>query len=368
LERSIEMTASPDDSPAARVRLPSLSAEAFASPTDRAALANLQKMTLMPLLVRKYHESAIDNIFYVQNSSQAIRCSEKQFPTVYRLMQEASEILEVPEPELYIKYDWRYNANTGGVDRTFITLHSALINSMNEEELLFVIGHEMGHIKCGHLLYQSIGLRLIPLLEALGDMTLGVGKLAGIGLVEAFFEWLRQAEFSGDRAGLLVCQNPSAAFTATMKLGCGSTRFNREMNVDAFLEQARNHSEQVSLKGLTKALVFPLYTWYLDHPQVVFRAKNLDVWIHSGAYHRILTGDYTRERAGGAPYGRQVHCKNCNLTFPATVLSCPQCGADLRSHSDPAGDAADPAIACKSCGSPLAAHAKFCMDCGTPVA
>src|ERR1051325_10830080 len=115
------MTAASGSADSPRVRLPFISAEAFVSPTDKAALANLQKMPLLPLIVRKFNEFAIDRIFYVQNSAESVRCNEKQFPTVFRLMQEAREILDVPEPELYIHYDYRYNAHTAGVNRTFIT-------------------------------------------------------------------------------------------------------------------------------------------------------------------------------------------------------------------------------------------------------
>jgi Zn-dependent protease with chaperone function len=131
-------------------------------------------------------------------------------------------------------------------------------------------------------------------LNALGQATLGLGQLAGMGLVSAFFEWLRQAEFSCDRAGLLVCQNPRAAYSATMKLGCGETRYNEEMDVDVFLEQARHYSGMKGLEGMSKALLFLLYTWQLDHPQVVYRAKSLEEWVNDGSYDRILSGDYPR--------------------------------------------------------------------------
>lgn len=343
-----------------RIKFPFISADAFVSQTDKAALHNLQKMPLLPLVVRKFNEYAVDKIFYVKNSAESVRCGEKQFPTLYRLMQEAAEILHVPEPELYVKYDPTYNAYTAGVNRPFITIHSSLINSFTDDELLFVLGHEIGHIKCGHVLYQMMGRMLIPLLEAIGDMTLGLGKLAGVGLVAGFYEWMRQAEFSCDRAGLLVCQNDRTALSATMKLGCGSTRFNSEMDLDAFLEQARNHSEQAGLEGVAKALLFLMYTWQLDHPQVVFRAKWLDEWIASGAYQTILSGRYAQDMTGGSQMGEQVQCKNCKITVSATVRFCPSCGSDLQSNAPP-----NAVSNCKSCGSPMLAGARFCTECGT---
>lgn len=353
-----------DKTDSGRTRFPFISSDAFVSPTDRVALTNLQKTPLLPLLVRKFNEYAVDKIFYVKNSAESVRCGPNQFPTLFHMMQEAASILNVPEPELYVKYDYSYNAYTAGVNRTFITLHSALVDNFTNDELMFIIGHEMGHIKCGHVLYQMMGRMLIPLLEVIGDVTLGVGKLAGVGLVMGFYEWMRQAEFSCDRAGLLVSQNVRDSFSATMKLGCGSTRLNEEMNLDAFLEQARSHSEQAGLEGLAKGLLFLMYTWQLDHPQVVFRAKGLDEWIKSSAYETILGGQYAQDMTGGFQMGGQRRCKGCSTMVSATVRFCPNCGSDLNSAA-PATP--PPAAACAKCGAALARGAKFCADCGASV-
>jgi len=264
------------------------------SPADKSALDNLKRLPLLPVLLQKFNEHAIDRLLYVQNSAESVRCGPRQFQTVYYLLREAADILDVPEPELYLRYDYQYNAYTAGVQRTFVAVNSALLDALTDEELLFVLGHELGHVKCGHVLYQMLGRFLVHVLRRLGDLTLGIGKAAGRALLSAFYEWMRQAEYTCDRAGLLACQNPRAAFSAIMKLGCGSTRFDPEMNVDTFMEQARQHADLQGLEGVAKALLFVLDTWQLDHPQVVFRARALDDWIREGAYQRILAGSYAR--------------------------------------------------------------------------
>jgi hypothetical protein len=302
-------------------------------------------------------------VFYVQNTAESVKCGPKQFPTLYAMLSEACEILHVPEPELYVRYSPTYNAHTAGINRTFITLQSALVDAFTDEELMFVIGHEVGHIKAGHVLYQMLGRMLLPLLETVGQMTLGLGQLAGIGLVSAFYEWMRQAEFSCDRAGLLACQNPRAAFTALMKLGGGHHRFSEETNVEAFLEQARNHSENVGLEGVAKALLFVMYSWQLDHPQVIFRAKGLDEWLQSGAYERVLCGEYRRDATGGEQLGGKVHCSRCRITLSATAKHCPKCGERLNVSNGQPRAAAGPA--CARCAAPLPRDARFCLHCGT---
>ncbi len=344
-----------------RKRFPFISAEAFVSTADKVALDNLQKMPVLPMLVRKINEWGWDSISYARNSAESIRCGTDQFPTLYALLQEACAIMDVPEPELYVRYNNTYNAYTAGMARTYIVLHSALIDDFTDEEILFILGHELGHIKCGHVLYHMVGLLLIPLLEEIGQLTLGLGKLAGMGLVMGFMEWMRQAEFSCDRAGALVCQDVEVALRTIMKLGAGSTRFNGEMNLDAFRAQAQDHMDNSGLKGVSKALLFLLYTWQLDHPQVVYREKGLDEWLREGSYGAILNGKYPMDMGGGSQMGPQVTCRKCGYVASAIVHYCPKCGDDLQ---------APPEVArkhCSHCNIDLPGNVSFCAHCGNRV-
>ncbi len=352
----------PGKTASGRVTFPYLSYESFVAPSDKIALQNLQKVPILPLVLRKFNEVSLDQFWYVQNTAESVRCGPKQFNTVYDMMREACEILSVPEPELYVSYSPSYNAYTAGMNRTFIVLHSSLINDFTDDELRFIIGHEVGHIKCGHLLYQSISQLLLPLLETLGTATLGMGQIVSVGLLSAFLEWVRQAEFSCDRAGLLVCQNPTVALSATMKLGCGKTRFDEEMSTDTFLEQARTFSEQnQGLEGLARAFLFMLYNRYLTHPQVVFRAKGLDEWVKSGDYERILGGDYQRDASGEGQLGAQRKCPHCGKIVSATIAFCPDCGHKMQPATATATTAS-----CARCGDPLPPGVKFCLSCGYP--
>ena len=280
--------------PKGRTKLKGISSNAFITDADVLALGNITRLPVLPDLMRKFNELALDRVLYVHNTASAVRCGPKQFPTLSKLLKEGCKILDLPEPELYVRYHVADNAYTAGVERPFIVLHSPLINSLTDDELLYVIGHELGHIKCAHVLYKMIGAVLIPLIEGIGSFTLGLGKLAGSGVLAAFYEWMRQSEYTCDRAGLLVCQDPSIALSAGMKLGAGSTRLNDEMNLDAFLQQARDHSAHTADEGVAKVLMFLLYKWRHAHPEFVFRAKALDEWVQSGAYGEIVAGNYER--------------------------------------------------------------------------
>ncbi len=345
--------------PGGRICLSDLAVEAFVSPLDRKALENLQRLPVLPLLIRKFNELALDQVWYTMNSSTSVRCGPRQFGTLYGLMREACSILHVPEPELYVRYDYRINAATAGVGRPFIVVNSALLDSFTDEELLFILGHEIGHMKCGHVLYLMLAMVIVVLLDTVGRSTLGLGQLATVGVLTAFYEWMRNAEFSCDRAGLLVCQDPRVAFSATMKLGGGSSRFAHEMNPEAFLEQARAHAEGSGSDSFVKALLFMAQGWQLSHPLVVYRAKGLDDWINSGDYARILEGDYPRDTFGRHQMGRQMHCPICATTVSVTVSTCPRCGKDLRAHAGTPSQ-------CAACNADLPPGVRYCLACGTP--
>jgi len=280
---------------AKRIRLKGISKDAFITGPDLAALENIKKLPVLPQLIQKFNEHALDRVLYVHNTASAVRCGPEQFPTLDKLLQEACRTLDVKEPELYVRYNVVDNASTAGVERPFIVLNSPIIDTLTDDELLYVIGHELGHIKCAHVLYQMIGVILIPLLRLIGSMTLGLGALAGQGVVAVFYEWMRQTEYTCDRAGLLVCQDPMIALSAQMKLGAGHTRLSGEMNVESFLQQARGYVDHKPEDGLAKALLFLMYKWQLTHPEIVHRAKAIDEWARTGAYQEILAGSYAKD-------------------------------------------------------------------------
>lgn len=276
---------------AERKILTGITADAFTSNADRWALDKLKKVPLLPLVMQKFYELGLDRWMYCINMSMSVRCGPKQYPSLYGLLQESCRILDMPEPELYLSSNPYPNAMTSGVERPYITLHNSIV-AMPEEQLMYVIGHELGHIKAGHVLYRSVAAVLIPILDALGKRTLGTGDLASYGLVLAFYEWTRQAEFSSDRAGLLTVQDLETCQRALLSLTAGPSRFDHEQSVEAFMEQARAYQDADSLDQLSKVILFMLYGKTMTHPMPVHRAQELEKWYLSGAYEIILEGKY----------------------------------------------------------------------------
>lgn len=278
-----------------RRRLQGLPASAFIAETDRVALETLKRVPLLPKLVHKFYEAGVDRWLYCYNMAMAVRCGPRQYRTLYEILRESCEVLDMPEPELYLTSNPFPNAFTGGVERPYITLRSSIVDALSDEQLYHLMGHEIGHIKAGHVLYRSVATMMLPLLELLGRRTFGLGDVAGIGLVLAMSEWSRQAEITADRAGLLVAQSLNLSLDANLAMTAGPNRLAHEANREEFMDQARAYQDAGPLESIGKALIFVFLSSTYTHPMPVHRAQHLERWVLSGAYERVLAGDYSRK-------------------------------------------------------------------------
>ena len=256
-------------------RFPKISHEAYAVDADQMALEKVKAIPIFPTVVEKIREYIDDQQQYLLYASSSVRCGINQFPTLHRLLREACATLDLLEPELYLVNDPTYNAMAVGVAKPFVVLHSGLVRDFTDVELRFVIGHELGHIHCRHLLYKQVVHFLPDLLSMAGSFIPGLGQLLKVGtmgLVMALYEWSRQAEFSCDRAGLLACGDVCAAQSALMKLSCGAmqSRFDKEMNLEAFVKQASDYENSDDVNSVAR-LLFMLKTAAVSHPHSVLR-------------------------------------------------------------------------------------------------
>jgi Zn-dependent protease with chaperone function len=278
--------------PEVRRRFPGLDPMALQHPYDRAAQNTLQKVPGLDILVRKFIEFFPERIAYIQNVAQTVRVSPTQCPQLYILLREACTILDVPEPELYVAQKSEPSAYTSGCERAWIVVTTGLLDLMNENEMLAVIGHELGHIKCGHVLYKTMARSISLLLTLLGRVTLGIGELLGRSLETALLEWDRMAEFTADRAGALVAQDSQVMLSLMMKLA-GGTLFQRDqMDANEFLKQADLY-EQVDANLLDRMYKALLVT-PVSHPLIIVRARESVNWSESTEFENILAGNYPK--------------------------------------------------------------------------
>src|ERR1043165_4382803 len=155
-----------------------LDKDEYIHPADRRALAALRAIpgidTALKKLLAVTGESAIRVIF----TASAVKVTPTQCPDLYAKLQIACTTLGVDMPELFVQQNPVVNAFTGGVERPVIVLYSQLIERLNDEEVLAVVSHEVGHIHSEHVLY----LTAARLLEFLANAALAATAIAKIAL------------------------------------------------------------------------------------------------------------------------------------------------------------------------------------------
>lgn len=283
------------DEPRARRILRDINPASWEHPADRAALTALRRVPGFDQVLRKVFGIFGEKPIRLAFQANAVRVSERQFPLIHRRYLEVLETLDAPEHyELFVSQTPIVNAGAYGMDRPFIILNSGSIRLLDDEdELRFLLGHELGHILSGHVLYRTM---LILLIE-IAQMGFPIVGLAARAVLVALLEWGRKAELSADRAGLLATQNPEAALRTMMKLAGGGT--NEETDLTEFLRQADEYRTGGDLlDSVFKVLNLVAAT----HPFHVLRAAELRDWVETGEYDRMLRGEYRRRTDEPPPW------------------------------------------------------------------
>jgi Zn-dependent protease with chaperone function len=283
-------------------RLTEISPKAYEHLADRAATAALGAVPLLDQVVRKLIEMQYERALRQSFLASSIKLGPDQLPDVWESWQRVLGRLDMPETyDLYVTQWPLANAAAIGSDKPIVLLNSQTVALLDDEELQTVLAHEAGHILSDHVLYRTA---LLILLRVASPARLPL--LAGLPLIAvrtALMEWFRATELSCDRASTLVNRDPMKTCRTLMALGAGIP--SSKLNVDAFMVQASEYAEWDSSFDRLSRFFTELN---LTHSYPVRRAMEVQSWVRSGDYDRIVDGDYPRRgdpvdpraEAGGA--------------------------------------------------------------------
>jgi uncharacterized tellurite resistance protein B-like protein len=198
-----------------------------------------------------------------------IRLSERISPRIYRLFGEVcdrfgvearAEVFCLPATEVnaFATIDVRESGTY-----SLIGVTSSALERLEDAELRFILGHELGHILFGNnrldgLLSTSKDNPDITVLPAFGE--------------SLFLRWRKKAEISSDRAGLLAAGDFRASATALLKATFGLSEKNLNLDVEALVSQVdeiKGHQELMDEA-------------FASHPLLPIRLKALELFARSG--------------------------------------------------------------------------------------
>jgi len=272
-----------------------ISPKAYEHPADRAATSALHAVPLLDTVVKRLtdlgHERRTRQIVI----GNAVRISEQQIPQVWAQYVECVSTLDIDRtPDLYVINDPEVNAMAIGAKTPIVVVNSSLIGSYTPDETKAVLGHEVGHVLSEHTYYTTALVLLHQFMKGALPKSLLLG-LPVRGMYYALLEWARAAEMSSDRAAALVMGDPLVPCHVLMRLAGGALP---GMSFDAFLEQADAYEDEDDLFSRQARFWSELS---LTHPVAVRRVKELNVWVRSGEFDRIMGGEYVRRGQESPP-------------------------------------------------------------------
>ena len=281
---SISSVSALSTEPGARVPLSGISASQFRHPLDRDLTSFVQKAPFAGVAEGAIRTSLslAEQAVRLDLLSSSVKVSPRQMPELHAAMAEASRVLDMdPAPELYVQSSAQANAFTlaRAPDRDgkppLVVVTSALLDRCDDAEIQAILGHELGHLKCAHSVYLTLGglatapLRALPLLGSRADRELE--------------RWRLSAEYSCDRAALLVAQDVGVVAGAMLKLFAGTAR---ATNARAFIDQAREY--EAALKDANPLVRASVNMQKRSHPLPVKRLVELEKWHNSEEYAAII--------------------------------------------------------------------------------
>jgi len=295
----------------------------YQHPFDTQALDTLRKVPGLDKAVKLFNEYGIEKIIKTQYTGSNIKITRENYLPTFMLLEYSRQILGISEtPDFYLERKGWINGFTVGVKKPTIVLSTFSIDGLKEQEVMFILGHELGHIKSEHTLYYQMASYFSMIGNVLGSFTLGIGEIISKPIELALLYWSRMSEFTADRAGLLACQDIDSTMSVMMKLAGLPRRYYSTINTNSFIQQAKEF-EQIDFSNYDKAIKF-LMTVNMSHPWTVSRALELIKWYESGQYHAIL------KRVTQIPESTEF-CGTCGKTFrnKNEPPFCGQCGKSL---------------------------------------
>lgn len=294
----------------------------YEHPFDKASLDRLEQTRGIDYLTEKMLEYGLEKYLLIKHTGDHLRITHENIPELFGLLQTAARTLDMPSvPELYIMLEDKIKSFSIGERRRIVVISSGATELLNEAELLFLLGRELGHIKSNHVLYRMMADSLRLIAQLINDATLGLGSLLSMPLQIALMHWYRMSEFTADRAGLLTCQDPEVAAQALIKMAGLPQQYHGRVSVADLRRQATDFDD-IHETTFDKLIRF-MAGYENPQPFTIIRASQLFQWVDSGAYRQIMT------RAENIVIPSEARCPACQTPFQAGDRYCIHCGTAL---------------------------------------
>lgn len=221
--------------------------ELVAGEFEHPSMQQMNQTLRRSLVLNRMAESLSQKIGkpWYESCFNSVQATEKQYARVFELAMIAAQIIGFDRaPAVYIEADRGYQSNTYGSEKdAFVNIGTFLPKLLTDRELLFILGHEFGHLRCHHALWTTVSMFLVG--QARGNlMSEGILsyvsnplKIIESGVESVISNWMRVADLTADRAALLVTGDIALARRTLFLLYFRSRKELDEVDVDEWTKQ-----------------------------------------------------------------------------------------------------------------------------------
>jgi uncharacterized tellurite resistance protein B-like protein len=207
----------------------------------------------------------------------AFLLSSQISPRIFNIITETKEKLDLDgDYEVFCLNSNTINAfayvqPAEGKNFFIVGMTSAALEELEDLEIQFILGHELGHFlfehnRMNYLINQNQNSQGVTLLPSMGE--------------SIFLRWRKKCEISADRVGLLACGNFENSARAMLKTAYGLSGKNLNLNVDSLLQQIDDLKEEPEALEVN----------YRSHPLMPLRLKVMQMFAQSPVFKQIAEG------------------------------------------------------------------------------
>jgi len=226
-------------------------------------------------VLRKIPNSSSDTYWRSNMEGHSLKVDQELLPDIYALCHNVKNKLGVKgKVDFYITGDSTVNAfsvaSENDDEPDIVNINSGLLDLMNQEELKFVIGHELGH-----LINKDTALsRLIRFIFP-AEAAVPVSLAYKIRLHSQL------AELVADRYGYIATEDLGACVTAFFKMASGLDLTKMNVSIEALIaDNSKRLSYFLKDKGMSRA----------SHPVNPIRVEALNLFANSKTEKKLKSG------------------------------------------------------------------------------
>jgi len=204
----------------------------------------------------------------------AVKVNDQQYPRVFAAAKRAGAALHVRVPVVFAAPTSSIKVKVLGTeDAPHLIVNLELAEKLTDDELVAAIGHELGHVQNGHILYATA---LHYLTSSAAFFVRWVVQPA----IMTLQAWSRRAEVTCDRAALLALRDEHKTLEAMVKLELGLDK-DTAFNAEEYLK-----SQPDPKKGIGRYAEL-----FRSHPYVPKRVQALRLFAASALYASVTGKD-----------------------------------------------------------------------------